>query len=65
MHSTEECIARFQIKYDLDILSSEMLANVLGFLIEYFHTYLLYFHLVKDHKSRSISKKGVIIMKVF
>ena len=41
-----------------------MLTNVLGFLAEYFHRYLLYFHLVKDHKNKSISKKGVTIFHV-
>ena len=42
-----------------------MLTNVLGFLAEYFHRYLLYFHLVKDHKNKSISEKGVTIIKSF
>ena len=42
-----------------------MLTNVLGFLAEYFHRYLLYFHFIKYHKSKSISKKGVTIIKDF
>ena len=36
-----------------------------SFFTEYFRRYLLYFHLVKDHKSRSISTKGVTIRKGF
>ena len=42
-----------------------MLTNVLGFLAEYFHRYLSYFHLIKDDKSRSISNKGVTSRKGF
>ena len=29
-----------------------------GFFTEYFHSYLLYFHLLKDQKTRSISNRG-------
>ena len=55
----------FKLKYKIRYLSSEMLTNVLGFFTENFHTYLLYFHLLKNQKSRSISEKGVTIRKSF